>query len=125
MTEVVLVAREQRQPHVSVVDEVDERGNLLLPTDGELAEGDGDLFLRLSLFSLGGGNTLLAEYHHLSVERFGWITSSPSSVRYAVLKLIRMSNMKYTSTHNSIQNHVVFQGTSISKPIRYGTAIAT
>ena len=33
-------------------------------------------FLRLSLFSLGGGNTLLAEYHHLSVERFGWITSS-------------------------------------------------
>ena len=26
-------------------------------------------FLRLSLFSLGGGNTLLAEYHHLSVER--------------------------------------------------------
>ena len=47
-------------------------------------------FLRLSLFSLGGGNTLLAEYHHLSVERFGWITSSQFadiSVSYTHLTL--------------------------------------
>ena len=41
-------------------------------------------FLRLSLFSLGGGNTLLAEYHHLSVERFGWITSSQFADIYAL-----------------------------------------
>ena len=41
-------------------------------------------FLRLSLFSLGGGNTLLAEYHHLSVERCGGITSSQFADIYAL-----------------------------------------
>jgi chromate transporter len=33
-------------------------------------------FLGLSLFSLGGGNTLLAEYHHLSVDKYHWITNT-------------------------------------------------
>ena len=32
-------------------------------------------FLGLSLFSLGGGNTLLQEYHHLSVDTYHWITN--------------------------------------------------
>ena len=41
-------------------------------------------FLRLSLFSLGGGNTLLAEYHHLSVDRFAWITGSQFADLYAL-----------------------------------------
>ena len=33
-------------------------------------------FLGLSLFSLGGGNTLLSEYQHLSVDQFCWLSSS-------------------------------------------------
>lgn len=41
-------------------------------------------FLGLSLFSLGGGNTLLSEYHHLSVEQFCWLTSSQFADLYAL-----------------------------------------
>lgn len=41
-------------------------------------------FLGLSLFSIGGGNTLLSEYHHLSVEQFCWLTSSQFSDLYAL-----------------------------------------
>lgn len=41
-------------------------------------------FLSLSLFSLGGGNTLLAEYHHISVEQFCWLTDSQFSDIYAL-----------------------------------------
>jgi chromate transporter len=41
-------------------------------------------FLSLSLFSLGGGNTLLAEYHHLSVEKFCWLTNSQFADLYAL-----------------------------------------
>jgi chromate transporter len=41
-------------------------------------------FLSLSLFSLGGGNTLLAEYHHLSVDKFCWLTSSQFADLYAL-----------------------------------------
>ncbi|NDC16143.1 MAG: chromate transporter, partial [Synechococcaceae bacterium WB9_2_170] len=41
-------------------------------------------FLRLSLFSLGGGNTLLQEYHHLAVNHFHWITDSQFADLYAL-----------------------------------------
>ncbi len=41
-------------------------------------------FSSLSLFSLGGGNTLLAEYHHLAVERFCWLTNSQFADLYAL-----------------------------------------
>lgn len=41
-------------------------------------------FLSLSLFSLGGGNTLLAEYHHLSVNQFCWLTDSQFADLYAL-----------------------------------------
>jgi len=41
-------------------------------------------FLSLSLFSLGGGNTLLAEYHHLSVDRFCWLSNSQFADIYAL-----------------------------------------
>ncbi|MCP9773662.1 chromate transporter [Synechococcus sp. Tobar12-5m-g] len=41
-------------------------------------------FLSLSLFSLGGGNTLLAEYHHLSVEQFCWLTDAQFADLYAL-----------------------------------------
>ena len=41
-------------------------------------------FLSLSLFSLGGGNTLLAEYHHLSVEQFCWLSNSQFADLYAL-----------------------------------------
>ncbi len=41
-------------------------------------------FLSLSLFSLGGGNTLLAEYHHLSVDKFCWLTNSQFADLYAL-----------------------------------------
>ena len=41
-------------------------------------------FLGLSLFSLGGGNTLLSEYQHLSVDQFCWLTSSQFADLYAL-----------------------------------------
>lgn len=41
-------------------------------------------FLSLSLFSLGGGNTLLAEYHHLSVDKYCWLTSRQFADIYAL-----------------------------------------
>jgi chromate transporter len=41
-------------------------------------------FLSLSLFALGGGNTLLAEYHHLSVNQYCWLTSSQFADLYAL-----------------------------------------
>lgn len=50
---------------------------------GQLLEVMGT-FLSLSLFSIGGGNTLLTEYHHLSVEQYCWLTSSQFSDLYAL-----------------------------------------
>ncbi len=41
-------------------------------------------FLGLSLFSIGGGNTLLTEFHHLSVEQFCWLTSNQFNDLYAL-----------------------------------------
>ena len=41
-------------------------------------------FLSLSLFSLGGGNTLLAEYRHISVTENCWLTSNQFSDIYAL-----------------------------------------
>ena len=41
-------------------------------------------FLSLSLFSLGGGNTLLAEYHHLAVAQFCWLTNTQFADLYAL-----------------------------------------
>jgi chromate transporter len=41
-------------------------------------------FLGLSLFSIGGGNTLLTEYHHLSVEQFCWLTTAQFNDLYAL-----------------------------------------
>jgi chromate transporter len=41
-------------------------------------------FLGLSLFSIGGGNTLLTEYHHLSVEEFCWLTPNQFNDLYAL-----------------------------------------
>ncbi|MFM7313490.1 MAG: chromate transporter [Cyanobium sp.] len=41
-------------------------------------------FLSLSLFSLGGGNTLLSEYHYLSVTKYCWLTSSQFADIYAL-----------------------------------------
>ena len=41
-------------------------------------------FLSLSLFSLGGGNTLLSEYHHLSVSEYCWISSDQFADLYAL-----------------------------------------
>lgn len=41
-------------------------------------------FLSLSLFSLGGGNTLLSEYHYLSVSKYCWLTSSQFADIYAL-----------------------------------------
>ncbi|MEN9540799.1 MAG: hypothetical protein RLZZ459_890 [Cyanobacteriota bacterium] len=41
-------------------------------------------FLSLSLFSLGGGNTLLTEYHSLAVEKYCWLTSRQFADLYAI-----------------------------------------
>lgn len=41
-------------------------------------------FLGLSLFSVGGGNTLLTEYHHLSVDQFCWLTANQFNDLYAL-----------------------------------------
>jgi chromate transporter len=41
-------------------------------------------FLSLSLFSLGGGNTLLNEYHHLAVDQDCWLTSRQFADLYAI-----------------------------------------
>lgn len=41
-------------------------------------------FLSLSLFSLGGGNTLLSEYHHLAVDKYCWLTSRQFADLYAL-----------------------------------------
>ena len=41
-------------------------------------------FLSLSLFSVGGGNTLLAEYHHISVDKFCWLSNSQFADLYAL-----------------------------------------
>jgi chromate transporter len=41
-------------------------------------------FLGLSLFSVGGGNTLLTEYHHLSVDEFCWLTPNQFNDIYAL-----------------------------------------
>jgi chromate transporter len=41
-------------------------------------------FLSLSLFSLGGGNTLLAEYHHLAVDQYCWLTNHQFADLYAL-----------------------------------------
>lgn len=41
-------------------------------------------FLSLSLFSLGGGNTLLAEYHHMAVDQYCWLTSRQFADIYAI-----------------------------------------
>jgi chromate transporter len=50
---------------------------------GQLLQVIGE-FLSLSLFSLGGGNTLLAEYHHLAVDRFCWLSSRQFADLYAL-----------------------------------------
>lgn len=41
-------------------------------------------FLSLSLFSLGGGNTLLSEYHHLAVDKYCWLSSRQFADIYAI-----------------------------------------
>ena len=41
-------------------------------------------FLSLSLFSLGGGNTLLREFRRMAVSQFCWITSDQFSDLYAL-----------------------------------------
>jgi chromate transporter len=41
-------------------------------------------FLALSLFSLGGGNTLLAEYHHLVVDTYCWLSDAQFADLYAL-----------------------------------------
>ena len=41
-------------------------------------------FLSLSLFSLGGGNTLLNEYHHLAVDKYCWLSSRQFADIYAL-----------------------------------------
>ena len=41
-------------------------------------------FLSLSLFSLGGGNTLLTEYHHLTVDQYCWLSSRQFADLYAL-----------------------------------------
>jgi len=41
-------------------------------------------FLSLSLFSLGGGNTLLNEYHHLAVTKYCWLSARQFADIYAL-----------------------------------------
>ena len=41
-------------------------------------------FLSLSLFSLGGGNTILNEYHHMAVEQYCWLSSRQFADIYAI-----------------------------------------
>ena len=41
-------------------------------------------FLKLSLFSIGGGNTLLQAYHHEVVDTFGWLTNRQFSDLYGL-----------------------------------------
>jgi chromate transporter len=41
-------------------------------------------FLSLSLFSLGGGNTLLSEYHHMAVDQYCWLSSRQFADIYAI-----------------------------------------
>jgi chromate transporter len=41
-------------------------------------------FLSLSLFSLGGGNTLLNEYHHMAVDQYCWLSSRQFADIYAI-----------------------------------------
>ena len=41
-------------------------------------------FLHLSLFSLGGGNTLLNEYHYMAVEQYCWLSSRQFADIYAI-----------------------------------------
>jgi chromate transporter len=41
-------------------------------------------FLSLSLFSLGGGNTLLTEYHYLAVDKYCWLSSQQFAEIYAI-----------------------------------------
>jgi chromate transporter len=41
-------------------------------------------FLGLSLFALGGGNTLITEYHHISVDQYCWLTSTQFADLYAL-----------------------------------------
>jgi len=41
-------------------------------------------FLSLSLFSLGGGNTLLSEYHYLAVDKYCWLSSQQFAEIYAI-----------------------------------------
>lgn len=41
-------------------------------------------FLALSLFSLGGGNTLLTEYHHMAVDQYCWLSSRQFADIYAI-----------------------------------------
>lgn len=50
---------------------------------GQLLAVIGD-FLRLSLFSLGGGNTLLSEYHSMAVDQYCWLTSRQFAQIYAI-----------------------------------------
>ena len=41
-------------------------------------------FLSLSLFSLGGGNTLLNEYHSMAVDQYCWLSSRQFADIYAI-----------------------------------------
>jgi len=41
-------------------------------------------FLSLSLFSLGGGNTLLSEYHYMAVDQYCWLSSRQFADIYAI-----------------------------------------
>jgi chromate transporter len=41
-------------------------------------------FLSLSLFSLGGGNTLLNEYHYMAVDKYCWLSSRQFADLYAI-----------------------------------------